>query len=234
MASFDFLILIVYITLMVYVLYRARQSVLDDRVSRREEARAGKVLVFPRQEILSEELERQLDPLNLSTRIKINLGGPILTEGDRLDRLNVSIENRTTTYAVYINWSESTLTDLRSQSRSLARISPNEGLSQNISMVPPQQQFRENLTVWTGDRPLPLLEPFALMSKVDITPEGEKACAIVLSLSIGLKAVSNSQANHFIAVSCPIEFRAPSLDDIHGGGGGKGADLQALLQGLNR
>ena len=234
MASFDFLILIVYITLMVYVLYRARQSVLDERVSRREEARAGKVLVVPQQDILNAELEQQLEPLNLSDRIQINLGGSIITEGDRLDRLSISIQNRTSTYAVYVKWSESTLTDLRSQSRSLARISPNEGLSQQTSMVPPQQQFRENLTVWTGDRPLPLLEPFALMGKVDLTPEGEKACAIVLSLSLVLKAVSKSQANHFIAVSCPIEFRAPSLDDIHGGGGGKAADLQALLQGLNR
>lgn len=71
------------------------------------------------------------------------------------------------------------------------------------------------------------------MGKVEMTPEGEKACAIVLSLSVGLKAVSNSQANHFIAVSCPIEFRAPSLDDLQGGSS-KGADLQALLQGLNR
>ncbi len=233
MASFDFLILIVYITLMVYVLYRARQSVLDERVSRREEARAGKVMVVPQQDILNAELVRQLEPLNLSDRIQIDLGGSIITEGDRLDRLSLSIQNRTSTYAVFIKWSESTLTDLRSQSRSLARISPNEGLSQNISMVPPQQQFRESLTVWTGDRPLPLLEPVALMSKVDKTPEGEKACAIVLSLSVGLKAVSNSQAKHFIAVSCPIEFRAPSLDEINGGGG-KGADLQALLQALNR
>lgn len=232
MASFDFLILIVYITLMVYVLYRARQSVLEERISRREEARAGKVLVLPKQDILNAELERQLEPLNLSDRLQINLGGQMIVEGDRLDRLSISIQNRTTTYAVFINWSESTLTDLRSQSRSLARISPNEGLSQNISMVPPQQQFRESLTVWTGDRPLPLLEPFALMGKIDMTPEGEKACAIVLSLSVGLKAVSNSQANHFIAVSCPIEFHAPSLDEIQGGG--KGTDLQAILQSLNR
>lgn len=155
MASFDFLILIVYITLMVYVLYRARQSVLEERISRREEARAGKVLVVPQQDILNAELERQLTPLNLGDRVNINLGGQMIVEGDRLDRLSIAIQNRTSTYAVFINWRESTLTDLRSQSRSLARISPNEGLSQNISMVPPQQQFRESLTVWTGDRPSP-------------------------------------------------------------------------------
>jgi len=233
MASFDFLVLIVYVTLMVYVIYRARQSVLEDRITRREEARAGKVLVVPQQDTLNEELEQQLIPLNLSDRIQIDLGGPILIGGDQLDRLSISVRNNTTTYAVFVNWRESSLTDLRKQSRSLARISPNEGLSQSISMVPPQQQFRESLTVWTGDRPLSLLEPFALMGKVELAEEGETACEIILSLSIGLKAVSNSQANHFIAVSCPIEFRAPSLDDIQGKTS-KNADLEALLQGLNR
>lgn len=232
MASFDLLILIVYVTCMVYVLYKARQSVIDAKIARREEARAGKVLVIPNQEILNQELERQLLPLNLSDRIQLSLGNRIIVEGDRLDRLSLTIANRTTTYAIYLNWQESTLTDLRSQSRSLARITPNQGLSQTTSMVPPAQRFRESVTVWTGDRPLPLLEPFSLMGKVATTPEGDVACTIVLSLSIGLKAVSNSKASHFLAVSCPIEFRAPSLEDM--GNGGSNGDIQKLMQALSR
>lgn len=234
MASFDLLILIVYITFMVYVLYKARRSVIEAKIARREEARAGKVMVIPKQEILNQELERQLVPLNLSDRIQLSLGNRIIVEGDRLDRLTLTIANRTTTYAIYINWQESTLTDLRSQSRSLARITPNQGLSQATSMVPPAQRFRESLTVWTGDRPLPLLEPFALMGKVGTTPEGEVACKVVLSLSIGLKAVGNSKASHFLAVSCPIEFRAPSLEDMGQGNGSSNGDLQKLMQALSR
>lgn len=231
MASFDFLILIVYITLMIYIIYRARQSVLEAKASKQQEARAGKVLMVPQQEQLAQELERQLSPLNLSGRIQLNLGGRMVIEGDRLDRLSLTIENRTTTYAIYINWKESTLTDLRSQSRSLARITPNEGLSQANSMVPPQQKFQEGLTVWTGDRPLSLIDPFTLMAKVSTTPEDEVACTIVLSLSIILKAVSNSSANHFLAVSCPIEFRPPTMADIRGKGGRNMADL---LESMSR
>lgn len=231
MAPFDLLILIVYVTFMVYVLYRARQSVIDQKLAQRKQARAGKVLVTLGQDALTQDLERQLATLNLSDRIQLTLDNRMVVGGDCLDRFTLTIKNRTTTYAAYINWQESSLTDLRGQSRSLARITPNEGLSRSTTMVAPGQQFRESLTVWTGDRPLNLVDAAFLMGRVTAVREGEVACKISLSLSIGLKAVGNFQANHFLAVSCPIEFRNPTLDDIQGKNSNN-ADLAKLLQSM--
>lgn len=212
MTSLDVLIVILYVTFAVYVIYRARQSLLAQKAANRAKASAGLVIVKPDQQALDDALERQLGPIALQNAVKIKVNGGIAFE-DTVALLSLTIENESTTYAVYINWKESWLTNSRGQSRSIARLTPNEGASQSTSMIPPERMLKEAFTVMTSEGAQPLPEAMVLHS---MRQEGKKSptSSVLLSLSVQLRAVSQYNQNHLLALSCPISFTIPTEEEL--------------------
>ncbi len=214
MASLEVLIVIIYVTFAVYVLYRARKSYLADKAARRAKAKAGLIYITPDQEGLNKALDEQLAPLALKDYLDITLSSGI-TADDKVNLLSLKIDNRSTTYAVYLNWKESWLTNARNQSRSIARITPSDGsFSQDASMVPPGRSLQEFFSVLTAEGPQPLPEALALHILRQEGKADNPSAKVLLSLSIQLKSVSQFSRNHLIAVSCPITLRLPSDDEV--------------------
>jgi hypothetical protein len=213
MTSLDVLIVILYVTFAVYVTYQARQSFLAGKEAKLVEAKAGLIMVRPDQAALDRGLDEQLGPIALKGAISIKLNSGINPD-DKTDLLALTIENRSNTYAIYINWKDSWLTNSQGRSRSIARITPNEGISQNSSMIPPERQLKEIFTVMGQDGAQPLQEALMLHRMRQIGLQKDPKSSILLSLSIQLRAVSQFNQNHLIAVSCPIEFSLPSDGEL--------------------
>ncbi len=212
MTSLDVLIVILYVTFAVYVIYRARQSLLAQKAANRAKASAGLVIVKPEQKALDEALERQLGPIALQNAVKIKVNGGIAFE-DTVELLSLTIDNQSTTYAVYVNWKESWLTNARSQSRSIARLTPNEGASQSTSMIPPERTLKESFTVMTSEGAQPLPETMVLHPMRQAGKKDPKS-SVLLSLSVQLRAVSQYNQNHLLALSCPINFAIPNEEEL--------------------
>ncbi|NJR70015.1 MAG: hypothetical protein HC771_16240 [Synechococcales cyanobacterium CRU_2_2] len=213
MTSLDVLIVVLYVTFAVYVSYRARQSFLAGKEAKRVQERAGLIVVRPDQVALDRGLEEQLGPIALQGFISIKLSSGIALD-NTLDLLSLTLENRSSTYAVYINWKESWLTNGQGRSRSIARITPNEGISQNHSMIPPERTLKEVFTVMSDKGPQPLQEALILHPLRQSGAKKDPKSSVLLSLSIQLKAVSQFSQSHLLAVSCPIEFSLPGDDEI--------------------
>lgn len=214
MAPLDVLIVILYVTFAIYVMYQARRSYLLKKAASRAKAKQGLILLEPDQAALDRGLEDQLAPLALKGFLDLKLSDGIYLD-NMLNILSITIENRSTTYAVYMNWKESWLTNSSKQSRSIARLTPNEGISQNASMVPPEQVIKEAFTIMTPDGiPQPIPEAVKLHLLRQANQSKNPSAQVLLSLSIQLRSVSQYSKNHLIAVSCPITFKIPTDDQV--------------------
>lgn len=209
MATLDLLILIVYVTFMIYVVYRARQSLLDQKAEELRQLLRDKYVLSPDMEQLQKELDRQLEAINLKGAIAVELGRNMIMPLENLKQLPITVNNRTTTYAVYVDWQESALTNLNRNARSLACVTPNQGQSQSPSLVPPGDRLQENFTVAQAE-PKPLIEPN--IARQILTKNN--SCQVILRLVLKLRTVGGTNLSHLIALTCPYNLRIFTMEDL--------------------
>jgi hypothetical protein len=236
MTTFDLLILILYITFMVYVVYRARETVIEGKKKEAAKKLEGKFVVEADSAYIKQELDRHLIPLEIEGAIKLELGRSFMTDLDSLTQLPLTLDNLTTTYAVYVDWKDSALTTLgRNSARPIACIGANRTLTQTPSLVPPQDRLIEFFTL-QQDEITPVVDPgvVAILLKLgkDKGKEkgkdkgkddskggkelgGEMSYEFWLRLAIRLRGVNTNSLNHFIALTCPYRIRPATSQDMN-------------------
>lgn len=211
MNTFSLLVLIIYVTIMVYVVYKARESVVEEQEKRQQEALAGKLVLNLEQAKLQADLDRQIEELDLKGAISIQIPQSPLIDIGQFAALPLAMENQTSTYAVYVDWKQSSLTTLQGAAQELACLTPNLGQSQSPSLLPPNDKLRETFRIATADGEiLPLVPPEQLLKQL----LERKPCEIILRLVLKLQEVGRYQNSYLVVVSCPLRFRLPTLQDL--------------------
>ena len=211
MATFSILVLIIYLTIAFYVVYRARQTLIDEKIKQQKAIVSGKAMIKPLTDELEKALNSQLEPLGLSGAIGVNLGRERVIEVDNLTQWPIQIENRTTTYALFVEWKSSSLTNLQGQSRELACVTPNRGQSQSPSLTPPSDKLQENFTIFTDKEPPVPFVPGDIIFKLF---KEEKPCNLSLRLVLRLQEVGRYTNNYNLILSCGFQFRSVTLQDV--------------------
>lgn len=134
MNNLNLLLLAIYFICVIYVLYQAIES-LDDKFTVQLNFNALK------EEIQSNNLQDFIGiRFNFERRYKL----------DELKRLAISIENKSDQYSVYVDWDNSSITDLSGRSRRMVRLTPGMMIDlsqpQIFSLIAPQQTLKELLT----------------------------------------------------------------------------------------
>lgn len=135
MTQVDLLILAIYIICVAYVINQAIQS-LDARFN--VQVNQGEI----KQQITDQALQEILE-------IKFKLEERY-TKADQLQKLAVSIDNKSQQYSIYIDWDHSSLTDFEGRSRRVIRLMP--GLTpdlfqpQAFSVIAPGKTLKEAVT----------------------------------------------------------------------------------------
>ncbi len=237
-STLNLLILILYLTVLVYVVYKARETVIEGKVKEAAKKLEGKFVVEADSAYIRQELDRHLIPLDLEGAIKLELGRSFMTDLDNLVQLPLTLDNFTTTYAVYVDWKESALTTIgRNSARPIACIGANRVLTQTPSLIPPQDRLVEFFTL-QQDEISPIVDPgvVAILLKAfkergkdkdkdkdkgkdKDSKEGkerfdEMTYEFWLRLAIRLRGVNTNSLNHFIAVTFPYRIRQATLQDI--------------------
>jgi hypothetical protein len=219
MKTIDLLILIIYVTLMVYVAYQARENIIDEKKTGLKQLLAGKIVVEPDRVELAKALKEQLEPLNLDEYIEASLGNPQVLDANTFGVLSLTLRNESQTYAVLVEWANSTLTNLTGQANSLALINMATGLTQSPSLVPPREILQESFTIAQqaeDGKLLPLVDPGSLLKRLTDKDKPIENVIIRLRLILKLQPVSNyATQGHLLAISCPYRIRlAKPLDMV--------------------
>jgi len=211
LSTFSLLVLIVYITIMVYVVYKARESVVEAEQQQQQQQLEGKVILTIAQEDLQTKLDEQIRDLNLVGTIAIQVPrDPVVNLRD-FTTLPLVMVNNTTTYGIWVEWERSFLTTLGGQAQQLACLTPNLGQSQSPSLVPPGGQLVENFRSATLDGQVqPLVPPDLLLKLLD---KGAP-CQLSLQLVLRLQETGRFQNSYTVIVACPCSFRLPTLQDL--------------------
>lgn len=165
MNTFSLLVLIIYVTITVYVVYKARESVVEEQEKRQQEALDGKVVLSLENAKLQADLDRQIEEMDLQGAIAIQVLHNPLIEISQFTSLALEMENKTSTYAVYVDWKQSSLTTLQGAAQELACLTPNLGQSQSPSLLPPNDKLRETFRIATADGEMMHLVPPGLLLK---------------------------------------------------------------------
>lgn len=210
MNTFSLLVLIVYVTIMVYVVYKARESVVEEQEKRQQEALAGKIVVTLDGAKLQGDLDRQIEELDLKGAISIKIPQDPVVDVTQFAALPLEMDNQTSTYAIYVDWQQSSLTTLNGSAQELACLTPHLGQSQSPSLLPPNEKLREVfLIATTEDEVIPLVPPEILILLSKKVP-----CEIFLRLVLKFQEVGRYQNAYLVVVSCPCRFRLPTLQDL--------------------
>jgi hypothetical protein len=218
MKTIDLLILIIYVTLMVYVAYQARENIIEDKKTGQKQLLAGKIVVEPDRVELAKALKEQLEPLNLDEYIEASLGNPLVLDATAFGILSLTLRNESQTYAVLVDWANSTLTNLTGQANSLALVNLATGLTQAPSLVPPREILQESFTIaqQPGEGGLsPLVDPGSLLKRLTDKDKPIETIIIRLRLVLKLQPVSNyASQGHLLAISCPYRIRLAKTMDL--------------------
>jgi hypothetical protein len=216
MKTIDLLILIIYVTLMVYVAYQARENLIEEKKKVAKLMLDGKIIIEPDRVELAKALKSQLEPLNLDEYIEADLGKPILADASSFNQLSLTVKNLSQTYAVFVDWGQSTLTTLSGQANSLALINPATGLNQAPSLIPPYETLKENFSIaHLGEGLVPLIDSNGALKKLNDRDNPIESLTIRLRLVLMLQPVSNYAAqDHLLAISCPYHIRLATPLDI--------------------
>jgi hypothetical protein len=218
MKTIDLLILIIYVTLMVYVAYQARENIIDEKKTGIKQLLAGKIVVEPDRVELAKALKEQLEPLNLDEYIEASLGNPLVIDANAFGILSLTLRNESQTYAVLVEWANSTLTNLTGQANSLALVNLATGLTQSPSLVPPREILQESFTIaqQLDDGGLsPLIDPGSLLKRLTDKDKPIDSVVIRLRLVLKLQPVSNyATQGHLLAISCPYRIRLAKPTDL--------------------
>ncbi|MEY2976702.1 MAG: hypothetical protein ACO3NK_12305 [Prochlorotrichaceae cyanobacterium] len=211
MAAFSILVLIVYLTIAFYVVYRARESLIDEKRKQQAAIVSGKAVIKPLVSDLDKILNAQLEPLGLKGAITVNLGKEKCVVVDQLKQWSITIENKTTTYALFVDWQNSSLTNLQGQARSLACLTPNQGASQSSSLTPPLDKLQENFVIFSKSEDLPgFVDSGALFKLL----KDEKPCQLSLRLVLRLQEVGRYTNSYNLFLNCVFQFRNATLADV--------------------
>ena len=211
MAAFSVLVLIVYLTIAFYVVYRARESLIDEKRQQQEAMVSGKAVIKPLTSDLDKILSSQLEPLGLKGSILINLGKEKCMEMNSLKQWPIVVENKTTTYALFVDWKSSSLTNLQGQARELACLTPNRGVSQSSSLTPPLDKLQENFVIFSNTDEIPPFVEGALLLKL---LKQEKPCQLSLRLVLRLQEIGRFTNTYNLVLSCIFQFRSATLEDV--------------------
>lgn len=211
MATFSVLVLIVYLTIAFYVVYRARQTLIEEKQLKQAAIVVGKAVVKPLSDDLDKMINSQLEPLGLKGAIGVSLGREQVVDVDKLIQWPVKIENRTTTYALFVEWDKSSLTNLQGQARTLACVTPNQGQSQLPSLTPPSDKLQENFTIFSQpESPVPFI-PSVVLFKL---AKEQKACNLSLRLVLRLQEVGLYTNQYTLVLACGFQFRIATLEEV--------------------
>lgn len=211
MAAFSVLVLIVYLTIAFYVVYRARESLIDDKRQKQAAIVSGKAVIKPVVSDLEKILNSQLEPLGLKGAILVNLGKEKCVEVDKLKQWSIVVENKTTTYALFVDWKSSSLTNLQGQARELACLTPNRGASQSSSLTPPLDKLQENFVIFGNTDEIPaFVEGGALFKLL----KEQKPCQLSLRLVLRLQEVGRFTNSYTLVLSCIFQFRSATVEDV--------------------
>lgn len=211
MAAFSVLVLIVYLTIAFYVVYRARESLIDQKLQQQEAMVSGKVVIKPLISDLEKILNAQLEPLGLKGAIVVYLGKEQCVEVDKLKQWPIVVENKTTTYALFVDWKSSSLTNLAGQARELACLTPNRGVSQSSSLTPPLDKLQESFVIFSNTDQIPPFVEGALLFKL---LKDQKPCQLSLRLVLRLQEVGRFTNTYNLVLSCIFQFRSATLEDV--------------------
>lgn len=216
MKTIDLLILIIYVTLMVYVAYQARKGLLGDRQKNLEDDLFGKIVVEPDRVELKKALKEQLEPLNLDDYIDITLGTLEFESVIAFQKLILILKNRSSTYLIAVEWESSTMTTPMGTAHTLARISNIGPVSKPPSVVPPGETLQELFTIAHGGEGLEtFIDPIKLIESLTNKDKPKESETIRLRLIFRLQPVSNyASQSHLIAVSCPYKVRLANEIDL--------------------
>lgn len=137
MSGWDLIILVTYITCVALALSRIINSFNDEYTVKLDEA----------------ELKQQLEEQKLQDLIGVSFGFDKRYEygkNDKLNKLGITVKNKSSTHSIYVDWDYCTLTDLQGKARRVARLVPGTTLdlfqSQVFSVVTPETTLKENVT----------------------------------------------------------------------------------------
>jgi hypothetical protein len=95
-------------------------------------------------------LKEQLTKYDLQDKIKISASFNKRYELDKLKQLSISVENKSGEDTIYVDWDQSTVTDLSGRSRRVVRLIPGTALdpshNQVSSPISPKTTLKESLT----------------------------------------------------------------------------------------
>jgi hypothetical protein len=94
-------------------------------------------------------LEEQLERLGLQDILKISFKFDKRYEFDKLKKLSINIENKSTDHAIYVDWDYSALTDEDGKARRVARVVPGNTIDlanlQPCSAIAPKTTLKEEI-----------------------------------------------------------------------------------------
>jgi hypothetical protein len=129
----DPIILTAYLLCLAYFIYKIIDSFNDEFTARLDE----------------EPLKLYLSEKQLDNVIGIGFGFGKQYEFNKLDRVPISISNKSDSYSIYVDWDYSTFTDLEKRARRVTRLTPGTTLdlfqSQAFSTVAPNTTLKETI-----------------------------------------------------------------------------------------
>jgi hypothetical protein len=133
MSEINYVLLAVYFLCVTYVLLQIANSFNDEFSIRLDQA----------------ELDQQLDDFKLKDTIEVKFKFDARYEFHKLDKLAITVVNKSKEFPVYVDWDYSSLTDLDGRSRRVARLVPGNTLDlfqhQVFSVIAPTRSLQEQI-----------------------------------------------------------------------------------------
>ena len=133
MNEINYVLLAVYFLCVTYVLLQIANSFNDEFTIRLDQA----------------ELDGQLEEFKLKDRIEVKFKFDNRYEFHKLNKLAITVSNKSKEFPVYVDWDYSSLTDLDGRSRRVTRLVPGSTLdlfqNQVFSVIAPTRSLQEDI-----------------------------------------------------------------------------------------
>ncbi len=133
MSEINYVLLAVYFLCVTYVLLKIANSFNDEFTIRLDQA----------------NLDQQIENFKLKDTIEVKFKFDSRYEFHKLDKLAITVGNKSSEFPVYVDWDQSSLTDLDGRSRRVTRLVPGNTLdlfqNQVFSVVAPSRSLQEGI-----------------------------------------------------------------------------------------